>query len=371
MNAITNTEIKTLADLGNLVEGVQTAMTTKHTELAARLLEAEQKLARRGPSPAVAFASDMQLAMTKAFEEATGLKDIQERRRGARASIDMPPGFFAKATPLLGAPALGQSERVTEIISAPKRKLTIRDLLKVVPTTAAIIEYVQATFTSGAAPVAEGATKPESTAVLVLKNAKVIVLAHWTKCSSQILSDFASLQAFIDNEMRFGLSLVEENQLLFGDGLGENLSGLATQAPIFTDATVGATSVDSIRRAKADLELAGFTATAIVLNPVDFAKAELIKLEDGSYLIGDPSGSSQPTMWGMPIVSSAGMTEGSYVLGDFVQAGTLYDRWTARVEVATQNEDDFVKNLVTIRAESRLALAVTQPAALRRGTFTA
>lgn len=139
-----------------------------------------------------------------------------------------------------------------------------------------------------------------------LKHSPVVTLAHFSKASTQILDDFASLGRFIDVQMRYGLSLRKEAQMLYGSGLGNNLAGLMQGAPPFVDGTSGATRIGVLWRAAADL---------------------------------------------------------------FAQATALYDRWTARVEVATENEADFIHNMVTIRAESRLALATHTTAGMRRGTF--
>ena len=60
-----------------------------------------------------------------------------------------------------------------------------------------------------------------------------------------------------------------------------------------------------------------------------------------------------------------------FLTGAFRLGAQVFDRWQARVEVATENEDDFVKNLVTILAEERLALAVYRPEAFVKGAFAA
>jgi len=219
--------------------------------------------------------------------------------------------------------------------------------------------------------VTEGATKPDAGLRLELKTAPVVTIAVYQKASTQILSDIDSLMAFIDVRLRYLLSITEEGQLLSGSGIGNNLLGLMTAASTFSDATTASdrTITDTIRRAIADLESNGYAPSAIVLNPNDFAEIELSKDDESRYLVGMPRGPNPSSLWQTPVVRSPTMNAGNYLVGDLSQAALLHDRWAPRIEVATTNEDDFLRNIVAIRCEARMALAVHQPAALRKGTF--
>jgi hypothetical protein len=48
----------------------------------------------------------------------------------------------------------------------------------------------------------------------------------------------------------------------------------------------------------------------------------------------------------------------------------MFDRQQANVQVATENENDFILNLVTVLVEERLALAVYRPEAFVTGDIT-
>ena len=69
----------------------------------------------------------------------------------------------------------------------------------------------------------------------------------------------------------------------------------------------------------------------------------------------------------LPVVATNAMAEDKFLVGAFRLGAQVFDRWLARVEVATENEDDFIKNLVTILCEERLALAVYRPQAFIYG----
>lgn len=255
----------------------------------------------------------------------------------------------------------------------PQTRLPVRALLNVIATDSGTVEYAsQTTRTNNAATVAEGAAKPESTYEWELKNIPTRVIAHFTKASNQIMSDAPQVQGMIDSELRYGLTLVEEQQLLFGNNTGSNLDGFTPNAEVYDATTLAgytpATNIDTIGVGILQCTLADYMPTGMVLHPSDWWAMRLLKDTDGKYLLGDPQTVVAPSLFGLPVIVTKSMTAGSFLVGDFMSAGTLYDRWAPRVEVGFEN-DDFTKNLITIRAENRLALAVKNGDALVYGSF--
>ena len=76
-------------------------------------------------------------------------------------------------------------------------------------------------------------------------------------------------------------------------------------------------------------------------------------------------------MWRLPVVDTNAMPAGKFMLGAFDMAAQVFDREDATVEVSTEDADNFTKNMVTIRAEERLALAVFRPQSFVYGSFAA
>jgi HK97 family phage major capsid protein len=272
-----------------------------------------------------------------------------------------------------GAGDLIRPDRVPGIIEQRFRRLRIRDLLPVGRTASNSIEFIQESgFTNNAAPVAEGATKPESSLSFELQTAPVRTIAHVMKASVQILADVPQLQSFIDTRLRIGLGIEEEDQLLSGDGTGQNLLGLIPQATDFDTARrrIGDTRIDIIRRAMTQLRLSEYMASAIVLHPTDWEEIELTKESGtGAYVWANPRGLLAPTLWGLPVVDSTALTEGEFMVGAFDVAAQIWDRQQAVVEVSTEDEDNFRRNLVTIRGEERVALTVYRPESFIYGDF--
>lgn len=272
-----------------------------------------------------------------------------------------------------GAGDLIVPQRNPGIVSSPNRTLTIRDILSKGRTTSNAIQYVQETgFTNRAATVKEGNTKPESSLEFNLVTTPVQTIAHWMQASKQVLQDVPALQSYIDTRLRYGLALVEEDQLLAGDGTGSNLLGLIPQSTPFDTARrkTGDTRIDIIRRAMTQVRLAEYRADAILLHPTDWEEIELTKADDGSYIWANPQGLLGPTLWGLPVIETTALEEGEFLVGNFQMAAMLWDREDAVVDISLEDRDNFIKNLVTIRAEERLALEVSRPEALIYGDFS-
>lgn len=261
--------------------------------------------------------------------------------------------------------------RMPGILPLPQRRMTVRDLLSQGRMDGNALEYVKETgFVNNAAPVAEGAAKPSSDVKLDLVTTSAKVIAHWMKASKQVLSDISQLRSIIDQRLLYGLAYVEEAQLLNGDGTGQNLAGIIPQATAYSAPITLAspTSIDMIRLMHLQAALAEYPSTGTVMHPSDWAWIETLKDTTGRYIIGNPQGNISPTLWGLPVVATQAMTIDKVLVGAFQLGAQVFDRWDARVETGFVN-DDFTKNLVTILAEERLALAVYRPEAFIYGDF--
>lgn len=299
----------------------------------------------------------------------------QARRKG-RVDLEVNAAITSLSDGTDGAAGdLVQVNRLPGLQLLPQRRLTVRDLITPGRMDGNLLEYVQETgFTNNAGMVAETARKPESTMRFDIKQTGPRVIAHYVKASRQILDDASQLASYIDGRLRYGLALKEEDQLLNGDGVGQNLLGIIPQStayaePLAPPAGTTWTIIDLVRLAMLQSELAEFPASGIVMNPIDWTSVELMKDDLGRYIIGNPQGTVQPTLWNRTVVATRAIAVDKFLTGGFQGGAQLFDRWLARVEVSTENEDDFVKNMVTILAEERLALAVYRPEAFIYGDF--
>lgn len=351
-----NAEVKERVDNILLTQG----------ELQAALREVQQKQAAGGGT------QEDSLSVGQMVINSAQVKDAQEAvasGRKANASVSVKaittaPGSVGQAI----AP-----DRREGLMMLPNRRMTVRDLIMPGSTSSGVIVYSKESgFTNAAAPVAEGTRKPESSITAVSVTETVKKIATFVKASTEVLSDMPQLRSLIDFRLRYMLAFREEAQLLMGSGVGNNLNGLYTQATAFAlpaGASAPTTPIDRLRVALLQAELAEFPSDGLVLNPIDWANIEMQKDGEGRYLIGNPQGTLSPTLWNRPVVSTQAMTVGQFLAGAFGLGAQIFDRQDANVVISTENESDFVDNMVTILVEERLALACYRPEAFVRGAM--
>ena len=252
--------------------------------------------------------------------------------------------------------------------------LTIRELFNAIPVTSNMVNSLREdSFTNSAAEVSQGAAKPQSEAAFEQYNVPVTTVAHWIKVSNQLLADAPAIVSYIDTRARDGLAQRVDAQLLNGNGSSPNLSGL-TDSGNFTayTATSDDLLVDAINRAKYDLWALGNMPDTVIVNPADWGAMERTRegAGTGMYLYGTPGTMAGNNPFGLQIVMSNNMAQGKFLVGAIRNSTALYVRSGATVEMGYVN-DDFTKNLVTIRVEERLGLGVERPSAILYGDFSA
>lgn len=346
---------------------------TGMNEAKARLDELEQKMAGRGD-----FGEQGDKSPGYQFIEDDGVKAfLAAPSSGKRIGIETKAIISGLTTVGLGSAGDLVVPMRANLVDAVERRMTVRDLLTPGRTNSGSIQYPKETgFTNLSATVSEtaGGLKPQSEIQFDIVTASVTTIAHWVLATRQILDDAPMLQSYIDGRLRYGLAYAEELQLLNGDGLGTNLNGIYTQATASTANLAVVASpqkMDVLRIAMLQASLAELPATGIVTHPTDWAGIETTKDSAGNYIVGDPSSVMQPRLWGLPVVSTQAMSSGNFLVGAFRMGAQIFDRQDARVEVSTEDSDNFRRNLVTILAEERLALAVYRPEAFVKGAYAA
>jgi len=358
-------QIETFASQGNLV--------------LSRLTDVEQAMAsaRTGGGRIGEIRS-----FGQRFTDSDSVKAVMASRGGRTTAIDMGTDFRASVATVnsgvypaaAGGGNIVIPQHIPGIITPQLRRFTVRDLLMGGQTTSNSIDFVQETgFQNMSAPTPENTQKPQSDIAFTRKSAPVRTIAHILIATKQILDDAPQLQSYIDGRMRYGLAFTEESQLLMGDGVGEDILGLVPQATAFSASyrVTGDTTVDTLRRAKLQQRVAEYPTTGIMLNPIDWAGMETLKDAQGRYIWGMPQGVGTPIMWGVPIIETNAIPAGHFLLGNFDMAAQIFDREAPNVMLSTEDNVNFQKNLVTMRAEERLALVVYRPQAIVYGAFSA
>ncbi|HGY9636195.1 phage major capsid protein [Pseudomonas plecoglossicida] len=344
------------------------SLTEAEKQLKARLGEMEQELVRN-PGNSSATPRD---TVGGVVIKSEALKQFAASVEGnRRVSVPVQAALISSGV----AEGVVEPQRLPGIDVEPKQRLFIRDLIAPGRTTSPAIFWVQQTgFTNAARVVAENTAKPYSDIQFATKITPVSTIAHMFKASKQILDDFAQLQSTIDTEMRYGLKYAEEQEILFGDGTGVHLHGIVPQATAFAAAfeVDQQSGIDDLRLAMLQAQLARLPASGHVLHFIDWAKIELTKDTLGRYILANPLGLTGPLLWGLPVVATEiAAFQGKFLTGAFQTGAQLFDREDANVVISTENADDFEKNMISIRCEERVALAVKRPEAFIYGNFTA
>lgn len=360
-------ELKTLGKVSADTKTALDNIGTQQRELADRLLQLEQKGVVQPGGDKAADSWGQQLIKASSYEAFVG-------GHAPKMRVEV------KNT-LTGGDATVAPDRSRGIVSGAFQPMSMERLIPSMPTASNAVEFTRENvFTNAAAEAAEGSAKAESSLTWTLVNMPVSTVAHWIKISRQLAADNAALAAYVDTRMRYGVNLKVETQLVVGDGTAPNISGVLDSGNFtahgYTNAALTAISATFkklilIRKMMADSWNAGFPSDAILLNPADWAtiELELLTTAAGQALMS-VNQAGQTMLFGVPVVQSVGMTADNVAVGSFSQAYTIYNREGVVVDMSESDSDNFTKNLITIRAERRLALATERPAAVRAGDLT-
>ena len=309
------------------------------------------------------------------FVKSNSFKSFSEKTSNhVREAFDTKAAVVSTTTTGITDNFLGGVQAMPGIIGLPNRKLVIESLIPHIPTTAGSMSMVKETaFSNNAAVVAEGGSKPESYSTFEKYNVDVETVAHWTKISEQLAADAPAVQAFINTRMAYGLQDKIDSQLISGTGTSGQLSGLLNTGN-YTDygvsVTPGAndTLIDFAARVIAELEDAKYVPEYIMLNPKDWTDLTLLKDTQKRYILGGPGSASEKSLWGVPVITSSSITQGKYLIPNLSLGAAILDRQELVIDME-RTQDDFIKNLLTIRVERRLGLAILDAGAIAGGTW--
>ena len=326
-------------------------------------------------------------SMLSPFKNADGSIHIPDRASVKSDPIKLKSLFTGGSGTSAGAFVVPEQTGIIEMLG--RRTLTMRDLISVRRTSSDTVEYVRQTaHTNAAAAVPEaqsaapidgttvtnvtGGLKPEGSWTFERVSTSVKTIAEWVPVTKRALADAAQLEDLIRDELEADLAEAEENQILNGDGVGENLTGILNTSGIQTQA-FDTDIFTSVRKAITKARVVGrVVPNGVVLNPVDVERVDLARENGttGRFLGAGPFTMGPRTLWGLPIVESEAIPEKTGLVGDFAKA-VLWDREDATVTFSDSHADFFVRNLVAALGEERVAFGTTRPTAMVETTVAA
>lgn len=286
---------------------------------------------------------------------------------------------IVNAVPSLTQP-MTAGHRLDTVVHAPDRALRIRDLLLSGTTDSNIVWFPKEnTWTSAAAVqvgtaspiiVAENVALGEAALTFTSDSEEVKTIGHFIPVSKQALADSNFLKSYTDQRLLYGLALKVDSELLVGTGTVGTIEGIYTGRTAYTmDSPLSyTTKLDVIRDAKAQLETTNYQASFCVLNPADWAAIELTKETAGMYVFSNPGSMIPQTIWGMRVVLSNTMVEGTFMVGSS-DAAQVWTRETASVSISYEDSTNFQKEMATLKAVERLALTIYNSGGYVGGLF--
>lgn len=258
------------------------------------------------------------------------------------------------------------------IAPLPMQATTLLDLI---PRTAISggnsYEYLrQVTAPNNAAIVPDNATKPVSLYSFEAVEDKVRVIAHLSEpMPIRYAADYPTMLSVLTTEMEQGIKLALEQQIINGDGTGENFKGLLTTTGVLQVPFSG-DMITTTRKAITRMQQAAITPTGWVFNVEDFEALELTRENGttGGFLIN--ADDAQQRLFKVPAVVSTAVPKGTAILADWNTMSVMVREDTTTL-AANQAGDLWAKNQMQLRTEGRFGFAIRQPGAVAVVDLTA
>jgi hypothetical protein len=280
------------------------------------------------------------------------------------------PIFGAAGDSADHAPLIDFDQRRFPPVGIPVRQLRLMDMINVTTTDSDAVKYVQeSTRTDAAVETALGTAYGEAEYAYTEVTTNVKDIGHWTPCHRSQLADQGQLQGLIEGRLSYGVEARLDGQIVSGDGTGQNLTGIlhtSNIGAINRNGTASERKIEAIHRGITWVRLHGFVEPdGIGMHAQDYEDVLFEKDADNNYLLPGVlqgvSGSTPLTIWGKPVVISSAFPQHTVVVALFKAAVTAYLRAGVQVRATDSHQDFFVKRMIALLAEMRVALAVEQP----------
>lgn len=260
-----------------------------------------------------------------------------------------------------------------QVIPTKEEAFHVRQILGSGSTTGDTVYYPKATGKTGDGPEpwdydhsddSNTVAKADFEFTFDNVSAQVKWIAGILRIPRQMLDDLAWLQSYISTYAPIELLKAEDAQIIDGDGIGNNISGLITNATAYS---AGLATYEGIER----IIDAGYgqmatvnqdTPTDVLLSPRDVVKIILNKAStSGEYnlpegVIGWVNGRLE--IAGLAVRKTNKITANTFLVGDFMRGANLVNRMAPQLRAFETDRDNVVKNMITFRIEERIALPI-------------
>ncbi|MFG6197764.1 phage major capsid protein [Nonomuraea sp. JJY05] len=356
------------------------------TPVAGRMAADRQRgLERKSLSQAFFESEAYQEMKSRDFREPRGVVTIDQ----GLYSFEEQKDLFTLSGGTHTMPAFGHEESVG-ISERQRRPNRVRDLFPAARTTANIISGVRQTgFVNNAGMVperraADGVSPPtggptdtwgrlqRSEISFEPYTRPISEIGHYETIHKNTLADESQLRGILERDLIDGVKLKEDEQILFGNGVGENLLGI-TQTPglqLYTGLPSDKKTAQ-VRRALTRAILSYYDPSGVVMHPLDFEDIELEEDKQGGFRVAvSVAIGAEKRVWRLAVIDTPAMVQGRYLLGAWGYGAKLFDRESVTVQASTEHGQNFIEGTVTIKATERIGLACDRPESFVYGTFT-
>lgn len=267
-------------------------------------------------------------------------------------------------------------------IDLPLRPLSIRDVVTILQTGSNLIEYVRVNSLTRAAAIVPEATsetddaalKPKAAMSIEIVQTGVKTIAVIMLATRTILADAPQLQSMMTQFMRTDIDLELEEEVISGPGGANHFTGLEntpnlTGQEVVLDSNGNADMLATARKARTKALIVGRArSTGFLMNPLDWEALDLTKDLEGRYYFGGPLEMGTRRLWGLPVIESEVIPQGTFYTGDLKQM-VIWDRQDPSIYITDSNRDYFERNIISILYEGRWAFGVLRPPAIVKGDF--
>jgi len=313
----------------------------------------------------------------------TEIKEFLTKKKGSTNKIDLKvAGDMTESGNLTAGSILITDQPRRDIIELKTRPIHMRDIMSIGTTQKDRIPVVkQANYEDGVLYKAENTASNQSDFDLVETYVNVERLCTHMIVSKDLLDDVPALTSFITNHMPKRVKTLEDQQILFGSGTTPQIQGItgvatAFAAGSFATAIPAANEIDVLRVALANLNVAFYSPSAILMHPTDVAIIDTLKTSStreylgNNYLVSRDSSTGLMSIAGIPIIQNTAMTAGYFCIGDFNDAAEIVDRKKLTIQMSDSHSDYFIKNMICISFEERIALPIYYNGAFCYGQFS-
>lgn len=343
---------------------------------AQDMMIAERKSIHVGPPQLKSFENILEEELER---KTVNLKTLRERGKNGGFDVEISKkavGNMSSAN--LTGGYLIPAQTVPGITPVLREEVHLRNLLPVGNTNSNIIRHIRDMGGEGGPGMVDaGGTKPQIDRDLQIYDSPVRKIATYFRVPEEMIEDIPYLSSFLSQIGMEEVMVVEDAQILYGDGTGQNLTGLFTAATAFAAGTsvIGASSnqYDVLRAAKKQLRVAKIGGPLVgLISPVDWFEMKSIKDTTNNYvLLGGGNGIDlSMNIDGIQLIEHTAITAGDFIVFS-PRAAQIFDRTGTSVRFYDQDQDNAIKNLITIVIEKRLALVIYRPTAIVDGTFAA